>query len=143
MKRLFIDIGAWLALNNKRDKHHTDAVKANKDFLDKGYFYVTSEYVLDETFTLLRYDVGHKRSVEFGAEIKSLQEMEKIRIVHINQDILGKAWEIFEKYFDKDFSFTDCTSFAAMVMLGINEAFSFDKHFEQYGFIRLPIIASP
>lgn len=83
--------------------------------------------------------MGHKRAVEFGGEIKSLQEMGKIRIVHINQDILDKAWGIFEKYSDKDFSFTDCTSFAGMEMLGINEAFSFDRHFEQYGFTRLPI----
>ena len=142
MKKLFVDTGAWLALNNKKDKYHIDAVKANKDFLDKGYFYVSSDYILDETYTLLRYDVGHKRAVEFGGEIKSLQEMGKIRIVHINQDILGKAWEVFEKYSDKDFSFTDCTSFAVIEMLGINEAFSFDRHFEQYGFIRLPILPS-
>jgi len=142
MKRLFIDTGAWLALNNKRDKYHLEAVKANKDFLDKGYFYVSSEYVLDETYTLLRYDVGHKRAVEFGAEIKLLQEIGDIRIVHINQDILSRAWEIFEKYSDKDFSFTDCTSFAVMAILAIKEAFSFDKHFEQSGFMKLPILLS-
>lgn len=53
--------------------------------------------------------------------------------------MLNKAWKIFEKYSDKDFSFTDCTSFIVMKMLEINEVFSFDKHFEQYGFIRLPI----
>ena len=140
MKKLFIDTGAWIALNNKKDKYYIDAVKANKDFLDRGYSYVTSDYVLDETYTLLRYDVGHKRAVEFGAEIKSLQGRGKIKIVHINQDILDKAWEIFEKYYDKDFSFTDCTSFAVMKMLGMNEAFSFDRHFDQYGFIRLPIL---
>lgn len=139
MKKLFVDTGAWLALNNNKDKYHIIAVKANKDFLDNGYFYVSSDYILDETYTLLRYDVGHKRAVEFGGEIKSLQKMGKIRIVHINQDILGKAWEVFEKYSDKDFSFTDCTSFAVIDMLGINEAFCFDRHFEQYGFIRLPI----
>jgi len=142
MKKLFIDTGAWIALNNKKDKYYRDAVKANKDFLDKGYFYISSDYVLDETYALLRYDVGHKRAVEFGGEIKSLQGTGKIRIVHINQDILDKAWEIFEKYYDKDFSFTDCSSFAVMEILGMKEAFSFDKHFEQFGFVRLPILES-
>jgi len=131
-----------VALNNKKDKYHSEAVRANKDFLDRGYFYITSDYVLDETYTLLRYDVGHKRAVEFGAEIRSLQQMGKIRIVHISQDVLGKAWEIFEKYSDKDFSFTDCASFGLMEILGIKEAFSFDKHFEQFGFVRLPILES-
>ena len=139
MKKLFIDTGAWVALNNKKDKHHKDAVKANKDFLDGGYFYVTNDYVLDETYTLLRLDVGHKRAVEFGCEIKELQKNKKIYVFHVNQVALDKAWEIFEKYSDKDFSFTDCTSFAVMEMLKINKAFSFDRHFEQYGFIRFPI----
>lgn len=131
-----------MALNNKKDKYHSEAVRANKDFLDRGYFYITSDYVLDETYTLLRYDVGHKRAVEFGAEIRSLQQMGKIRIVHISQEVLNKAWEIFEKYSDKDFSFTDCSSFGLMDILGMKEAFSFDKHFEQFGFVRLPILES-
>jgi len=138
MKKLFIDTGAWIALNDKKDEHHQDAVKANKDFLDGGYYYVTSDYILDETYTLLRLDVGHKRAVEFGREIKELQRKKKINVVYVNQAILDKAWEIFEKYSDKEFSFTDCSSFAVMEMLKINKAFSFDKHFDQYGFIRLP-----
>lgn len=56
MKKLFIDTGAWIALNNKKDVYHKDAVYANKNFLDNNYFYVTSDYVLDETYTLRRYD---------------------------------------------------------------------------------------
>lgn len=138
MKKLFIDTGAWIALNNRRDIHHSSAVKANKNFLDEGYFYVSTDYVLDETYTLLLYDVGHKRAVEFGDEIKSLLDMRKISIIHINRDMLDEAWEVFKKYSDKDFSFTDCTSFAVMKKYEISEAFSFDKHFEQYGLIRLP-----
>lgn len=98
MKKLFIDTGAWVALNNKKDKHHKNAVKDNRDFLDSGYFYLTSDYILDETYTLLRFDVGHKKAVEFGYEIKDLQKKVKINIFHINQVVLDKAWEIFEKY---------------------------------------------
>jgi len=139
MKKLFIDTGAWIALNNKRDQHYKDAITANIDFLDSGYFYVTSDYVLDETFTLLRSDVGHKRTVEFGYEIRSLKNNSKINVFHLNQVVLDRAWEIFETYSDKDFSFTDCTSFSVMEILDIKEAFSFDKHFEQFGLIRLPI----
>ena len=60
-------------------------------------------------------------------------------VFHINYIVLEKAWKVFEKYSDKDFLFTDCTNFIVMEMLRINEAFSFDKHFAQYGFIRLPI----
>lgn len=44
-----------------------------------------------------------------------------------------------EKYADKTFSFTDCTSFALMDRVEITEIFAFDDHFTQYGsFIVLP-----
>ena len=46
--------------------------------------------------------------------------------------------DIFERYDDKDFSFTDCVSFVVMQENGIKEAFAFDEHFNQMGFIRNP-----
>ena len=38
------------------------------------------------------------------------------------------------KYQDKDFSLTDAISFAVMERLQITQAFTFDRHFAQYGF---------
>ncbi|MCH8070087.1 MAG: PIN domain-containing protein [Candidatus Marinimicrobia bacterium] len=95
---------------------------------------------MDETYTLLRLDVGHRRTVEFRSELKSLQKISKIKIIHVTQDILEKTWYVFEKYSDKYFSFTDCTSFITMQEMKIKEVFSFDKHFEQYGLIKLPVL---
>ena len=43
-----------------------------------------------------------------------------------------------KRYDDKDFSFTDCVSFVVMWETGIKEAFAFDEHFNQMGFIRKP-----
>jgi predicted nucleic acid-binding protein len=44
-----------------------------------------------------------------------------------------------KRYTDKDFSFTDCTSFSIMRSLKLKSAFAFDKHFEQFeGIGRLP-----
>ncbi len=45
------------------------------------------------------------------------------------------AWEVFRKFEDKDWSFTDCASYAVMERLGINKAFAFDHHFKQFGSI--------
>lgn len=39
-----------------------------------------------------------------------------------------------QSYTDKDFSFADAISFVVMERLGITRAFTFDRHFEQYGF---------
>lgn len=49
------------------------------------------------------------------------------------------AWEVFEKLnVDKKWSFTDCTSKVVMEQREIFEAFAFDHHFEQMGFVRKP-----
>jgi predicted nucleic acid-binding protein len=50
-------------------------------------------------------------AIQFGKEIKTLSEEGIIQIVQIAEDIQTEAWKIFESYSDKDFSFTDCTSF--------------------------------
>ncbi len=56
----------------------------------------------------------------------------------ITEELEEAASEIFERYDDKDFSFTDCTSFQVMLLLGITEAFTNDHHFEQFGFVIHP-----
>ena len=41
---------------------------------------------------------------------------------------------LFEKFADQEISFTDCVSFALMREADIQQAFSFDWHFERAGF---------
>jgi predicted nucleic acid-binding protein len=50
-------------------------------------------------------------------------------------------WIALESSSDQyHYSFTDCISFAVMTNMKIEAALSFDKHFEQAGFIKLPKI---
>ena len=46
---------------------------------------------------------------------------------------MNHTWVLFQRYRDKAFSFTDCTTFALMTRLRIAAAFAFDIHFRQYG----------
>ena len=48
-----------------------------------------------------------------------------------------RARQIIVAYTDKDFTFTDATSFAVMERLRIGHAFTFDDDFRQYGFTTL------
>jgi uncharacterized protein len=47
------------------------------------------------------------------------------------------AWELILAFADKDFSYTDATSFAVAQSLDIDEALSLDRHFREYGRLRV------
>ena len=129
--RLFVDTSAWLALNNKNDQHHDEAVSKITKVRQQKIQLVTSEYVFDESVTIIRYRVSHRAAVAFG---DALISSNVASIEDITDEERLKAWVLFKKYRDKDLSFTDCTSFALMVKLKLQKAFSFDDHFKQVGF---------
>jgi predicted nucleic acid-binding protein len=129
--RLFVDTSAWLALNNKNDQHHDEAVSKITKVRQQKIQLVTSEYVFDESVTIIRYRISHRAAVAFG---DALISSNVASIEDITDEERLKAWVLFKKYRDKDLSFTDCTSFALMVKLKLQKAFSFDDHFKQVGF---------
>ena len=86
----------------------------------------TSNYVVDETLTLLRMHCGHGVAVSFR---RSLEASKLVRVLWVTEDMEKAAWRIFEKHSDKEYSFTDCTSFALMETEAIRNAFAFDEHF--------------
>jgi predicted nucleic acid-binding protein len=79
--------------------------------------------------------MGIKASIVFS---KKIRKSKVITIMQVSREIEEKALDIFEKYDDKDFSFTDCVSFVVMWEMGIIEVFAFDEHFNQMRFIRKP-----
>ena len=52
-------------------------------------------------------------------------------------DTIAAAMEFYEARGDKDWSLTDCLSFAVMERRGLNEALTTDHHFEQAKLIPL------
>jgi predicted nucleic acid-binding protein len=129
--RLFVDTSAWLALNDKNDQYHGDAVSRSAKIKQQKIQLVTSEYVLDESITIIRYRVSHRAAVIFG---DALMSSTIVSIEDIADAERLKAWALFKKYGDKELSFTDCTSFALMMKLGLQKAFAFDDHFRLLGF---------
>ena len=136
LPRIFIDTGAFLALEDESDQYHKEAIQFREQVLrKKRYELITTSYVLDETLTLVRFRIGIKASIDFS---KKIRKSKVVKIVRVSREIEEKARDIFERYDDKDFSFTDCVSFVVMREMGIKETFAFDEHFNQMGFIRKP-----
>jgi uncharacterized protein len=127
---IFVDTAAFLAIENRRDAHHEEALRYWRSCLEKGKPLVTSDYVLDESYTIIRVRAGHSVAVQFGEAVRASR---LLRIEHITPEIFEAAWRIFRDFAEHDFSFTDCTSFALMQSLGLESAFTFDSHFARYG----------
>jgi predicted nucleic acid-binding protein len=132
MKRLFVDTGAWYALIDKNDPDHKEAAS----FMENSKIpLLTTNFVFDETITLLRSRLGWNVAKEFGLKLK---DSRFVSLISVRDEDEEMAWEIFLKYKDKDFSYTDCTSFAVMKRLRMDTAFTFDSHFQTMKFQAVP-----
>jgi predicted nucleic acid-binding protein len=120
---LFVDTSAFLAIENRHDAHHLKALSFRDSCLKAGKKLITSDYVLDESYTIIRLRAGHHIAVQFGEALRSSQ------LLHVEfntPEMMEKAWQLFKTFGDHDFSFTDCTSFILMERLHIRIAFTFD-----------------
>lgn len=128
---IFVDTRAWYASLVPTDPHHADAVQwlaANHSPL------LTTDYVIDETLTLLRVRGQRERALMIG---RRLFDHDLANIHKITSADLTLAWQTFAQFEDKSWSFTDCTSKVVMEQLGVQVAFAFDHHFHQFGTIQV------
>ena len=127
MDSVFVDTSAYYAIFDRSDKNHLKA----KRFLETNMLPLfTSNLVVVEIVNLVNARRGHEEALKIG---KNFYEEDLSAIVNITSEDEKRAWQIFRKYSDKNFSLTDCTSFAVMERLGAKKAFTFDIHFIQYG----------
>jgi predicted nucleic acid-binding protein len=127
---IFIDTGAFIARYVERDQHHSTALKAWRRLPKLGRRHYTSNFVLDETVTLL----GRRSDYVFAADrARHLYASRALEILRPSQDDEIAAVALFEKYADQEVSFTDCVSFVLMRKLRIQRVFAFDRHFRLAG----------
>jgi hypothetical protein len=135
MKALFVDTSGWVACADEADQAHSDAVAARDGWLERGGLLITTDYITDETLTLLRIRLGIDAAETWWSQIDGSS---RLRWEFIGPDRADAARSILFRYRDKDFSFTDCTSFAVMRELKLREALAIDHHFSQMGFTVMP-----
>jgi predicted nucleic acid-binding protein len=139
MEAIFVDTSAWDAIEDSGDRYHATALRFKEELAQqRARLYVTN-FVLDECYTLLLYNVGYARTVAFKRAIDLMQAGGILVVVHISEALEQAAWAVFERFNqDKEWSFTDCTTKVVMENLGISQVFAFDHHFDQMGFLRRP-----
>jgi len=124
---IFVDTSAWFAIYSLRDVNHAAAICEARSFREQ---LITTDYVVDETLTLLRARGENRRAIAFGQRVI---DGNSAQIVTISELDFASAWKLFHTYHDKTWSFTDCTSRVIIERFGIRQAFAFDDHFRQFG----------
>ena len=127
-KLIFVDTSGWYALVDANDPDHEPV---REWFEENRSPLVTSDYVFDETLTLIRTSLGHQQAVKFGERLKRSKLAQLISVPGEDREA---GWEMFKKYDDQVFSFTDCVSFAQMKRLGIKTALALDEDFKTMGY---------
>jgi len=135
MTALFIDTSAFIALIDKDDQYHAQAREFYQKKLSPPFKLITTNFVVCETINFLRARLPLKYAVAYRDDIISSKIAS---IIHITPDMENSAFNVMKRHKDKNYSFTDCTSFVVMKDLGITNSFTFDEHFRQMGFIVFP-----
>jgi hypothetical protein len=135
MKAVFVDTAGWMACADAADPSHAAACAARDATLASGALLVTTDYVADETLSLLRFRISLDAAEAWWRQVDGSG---RIRWETLGSDRLEKARSLFFRYRDKSFSFTDCTSFVVMRELRLTQVLTTDVHFRQMGFEMLP-----
>lgn len=127
----FVDTGAFLARYVAGDQHHRRAVRVWKQLERSGSPLFTSNFVVDETLTLL----ARRTTYSFAAERAEVFYSSRFLSI-LRPDAADEiaAVELFRKFADQGVSFTDCVSFALLKRHRLKQVFTFDRHFRQAGF---------
>ncbi len=133
---IFVDSGAWVALSLPNDRNHATARRAYADLAGGSHgALVTSNFILDESATFLRMAADVPTAARLA---RTVLASPNVVVAWIDPATFDAALRLLESRPDKRWSLTDCTSFAVMKDLQVEEAFSFDHNFEEAGFVRLP-----
>ncbi len=134
MNAVFVDTMGWYGLVDKRDSAHAQAAQALAGLGRRLIPLVTTDYVLDETATLLKVRGAAHLAVSFFDRVEASRALTVARI-DAGRFALARAY--FVKHIDHGYSFTDVTSFIVMRELGITEVLTKDEHFVEAGFTKL------
>ncbi|MHB8941575.1 MAG: type II toxin-antitoxin system VapC family toxin [Desulfobacteria bacterium] len=130
---IFIDTSAFYALLDGDDAEHSRALRLwEKEPPVEGGL-VTTNYVVLESMALLQTRLGMPAVRVFRDAILPL-----VRIEWIDEAVHAQAVSALIAADRRGLSLVNLSGFETMRRLGIRSAFTFDRHFRQYGFQTLP-----
>jgi uncharacterized protein len=131
MKPIFVDTSALIALGNKNDAFHQQAINVSRELANAQRHFVTTNAVILElanTFSQVRYKPLATHLINV------INHSPKWQCITIDETLMQRGFELFTQRADKDWSLVDCISMLVADQFNINEILTTDHHFTQAGF---------
>ena len=130
----FVDTSWWAAWVLPDDARHGDVLRMAARIGGNGRL-LTTNMVLGETWTFLRFKDGHRSAVGFIDRVEALRSAGKLTVHAVTAEEETRAWRWLRRHDERGYSFVDATSFEVMKTLRLSEALAFDNDFAAAGFI--------
>jgi predicted nucleic acid-binding protein len=131
---LFIDTWGWVVIHNKREPRHYEVDALYREFRLNGGSIYTTDYVLDETFTLLFRRLPLPIAEESVGLLDEAIKEGYLNLEWVSPERFEEAKELRLRFRDKPkISFTDLTSMVVMKELGVSSILTDDDHFTHVG----------
>ena len=132
---LFIDTWGWVALHNRRETRHGEVKAFYQEYRLSGGKIYTTDYVLDETLTLLFRRLPLEQAKTSMESINNAIDRGYLYLEWINHSRFEETKTLRLKFDDKPrISFTDLTSMVVMKESRVKTILTDDDHFVQLGF---------
>jgi predicted nucleic acid-binding protein len=132
---IFVDTGAWYALQVTDDPFHQAAAAAFATILAQDDTLVTSNHVVSETYTLLQTTKGFREAWRF---LETMEQSPRVDVRMASAALEREACTLLREFPDLPLSFVDGVSLCLMRREQIPHAFAFDPHFARAGFRCIP-----
>ena len=129
---VFADTSYWIARNNRRDQWHQSALDAF-DRLGPNERIVTTDEVLTEFLTGMSKGGAHYRQ-RTAAAVRAIYDDPNVEVIDQSRQTFFDGLDLYARRPDKEYSLQDCVSMNVMERMGIDDALTNDRHFEQEGF---------
>jgi len=134
VNEIFIDTSGFFAMLASDDDRHVAAAKLVGAARKRKRGFITTDYVLDETATLLK---ARRKTHLIAKLFERVDQSQACRIEWTDSERFQNVREFFLKHADQAWSFTDCLSFVVMSDLRLRDALTKDDHFYQAGYTAL------
>ena len=121
---ILLDSGVLVAFYNHDDQNHLRSIDVLNNIKENSLgTQIISDYIFDETITLLKKYLGNKKTSEIGEYLLSNLEFKEVDPL-----LFQISWQLSKKF--SDLSFTDCTNLVLMQHYNINHLATFDSGFD-------------